>query len=90
MTDLTNLASVITDQANVIQQAEQRIISTLREMHNAGATVVAYDEFNDKPITLSVLPVGLDVSEYSDVEQAVITVELSAGCRDELDFAVEA
>lgn len=87
MTDLTNLASVITDQCNVIQQAEQRVISTLREMHNAGATVVAYDEYNDKPITLCVYEAGIE--DGGDVANAVVTVELSAGCRDDLDFAVE-
>jgi hypothetical protein len=87
MTDLSNLASRITDYSNAITQAEQGVVSTMRAMYEAGATVVAYNDGTDRPIMLAVYPAGADTDE---IDEAIITFELSAGYRGDLDFAVEA
>lgn len=84
MTDLTNLASRITDHSNAVHAGYQAIIATLREMDNADITVVCYDDGTERPLTLVVYPAGSE----GDIDNSLCTVELPAGYRDDLDFAV--
>lgn len=80
MTDLNNLASRITDHSNTIAQAEQAIVATLREMHNAGAQIVTYVD-TEEAMTVVVFPTGADTC---DIDNAVLTVELPTTYMEDL------